>query len=467
ACAQCQKRKSKCDGSRPMCTACIKRKDAQCLYPVREGAMSRYSDLKETYSQLQRENQDLRELFCYIKRRPEDEAFEIYKRLRTADDPIQVLNFFRHADTLLLMPSSTGALASDKKAEDLELETQAASDLKLPARPWTAVAGDGLVSCLVSSFFKWDNPLLFSFIDQELFLRDMRAGSSPYCSPFLVNSICALRSIMSDKARTFNRAANLDLCSLFTAEAKKQLDLEAGKVSLTTIQGLLILFILSCCDGTNRAGAVYRMAAFDMLQKLKPERLVRRLRDDVRDQAEQKRALSTLCWGVYLLECVLSNAYLKPSTISVPKIPWAVIHNDPNTPNIDFRGLPFGLGSPAPPLVPGITQQAYRLAILYHDVMNYNTQIHSSLIGDENDMSKRRGYYAELALFEESLPERLRYRNNPAPDTLFLKSLINLVAYNLTRPLPFSTEIATGGVHHTSKSLLLDLCSTDVDILES
>ncbi|KAK3994470.1 hypothetical protein QBC44DRAFT_286285 [Cladorrhinum sp. PSN332] len=463
ACAKCQKRKTKCDGRRPQCGACAKRNDAKCEYPVREGAMSRYSDLKETYGQLERENQDLKELLSYMKRRPEDEAFEVYKRLRTADDPLQVLQFFRHADTLLLMPSSNGALVCDRIAKDLELEAQAVSDTKVPARPWTAVAGDGLVSCLISSFFKWDNPILLSFLDRDLFLRDMRAGSGRYCSPFLVNSICALRSIMSDRPKAFNRAANIDLCALFSAEAKKQLDREAGKVSFTTIQGLLILYILSCCDGTNRAGSVYRMAAFDMLRKLKPERLFRRLRDNVPDESEQKHALSKLCWGVYLLECVLSHASLKPSSISVPKVPWVDHDGNPNTPNVDIRGSPFGLGSPEPPLVPGTTQQSYLIAILYHDVMKYNSKLQST-IGNRDDMEKRRGFYAELAQLEEALPDRLRYRKNPAPDTLFLKSLINLVAYNITRPLPLSAVVQEG---YTSKTILMDLCATDVDILES
>ncbi|KAK4160469.1 hypothetical protein QBC43DRAFT_219765 [Cladorrhinum sp. PSN259] len=462
ACAKCQKRKTKCDGCRPQCGACAKRNDAKCEYPVREGAMSRYSDLKETFAQMQRENQDLRELISYIKKRPEEEAFEVYKRLRTADDPLQVLQFFRHADTLLLMPSSNGALICDRKAQELEHEAQSLSDIKVPSRPWTVVAGDGLVSCLISSFFKWDNSLLMSFVDRDLFLRDMRGGSGQYCSSFLVNSICALRSLMSDRPKIFNRAANIDLCALFSSEAKKQLELEAGRVSVTTIQGLLILYILSCCDGTNRAGSVYRMAAYEMLRKLKPERLYSRLRDNVPAEAERKHSLSKLCWGVYLLECVLSHAYLKPSTFSVPKVSWVNHDNGHNTPNVDIRGLPFGLGSPEPPLVPGTTHQAYHIAILYHDIMNYNSQLHIEF-GDFRDIEKRMGLFAQLAKLEEALPDRLRYRNNPAPDTLFLKSLINLAAYNLIRPLPLSAIVQEGV---NAKAILLDLCATDVDILE-
>lgn len=197
ACTKCQKRKTKCDGRRPQCGACAKRNETRCEYPVREGAMSRYSDLKETFGCIERENHDLKELLSYIRHRPEKEALEVWKRLRTADDPLQVLQYFRDADTLLLIPSSSSPASGNQKIHELEIDAQARSDIKVPSRPWTIIAGDGLVSCLISSFFKWDSPILLPFIDRDLFLRDMRAGSGGYCSPFLVNSICALRSVSS------------------------------------------------------------------------------------------------------------------------------------------------------------------------------------------------------------------------------------------------------------------------------
>ncbi|KAK4459540.1 nitrogen assimilation transcription factor nirA, partial [Cladorrhinum samala] len=462
ACAKCQKRKTKCDGHRPQCGACAKRNDTRCEYPVREGAMSRYSDLKETFGCLERENHDLKELLSYIRHRTEREAMEVWRRLRTAEDPLQVLQYFRDADTLLLIPSSSSPANGNQKMHELELDAQARSDIKVRSRPWTIIAGDGLVSCLISSFFKWDSSILLPFIDKDLFLRDMRAGSGRYCSPFLVNSICALRSLMSDIPRGFNRAANIDLCSMFLSEAKKQLDLEAGKVSYTSVQGLFILFVLSCCDGTNRAGSIYRMAAFDMLAKLKLEKTFARLRDSVPEEAEHKRAISKLLWGLYVLECLLSHAFLKPTTLSEPKIPRMIYEGRSDSPNLDVRGLPFSSGSPEPPLVPGATEKAYSIAILYQTIMRYNT--HPSLtIGGRADMDKRRDFFSQLGQLQDSLPNRLRYRHNLAPDTLFLNSLINMAAYNIVRPLHPSATIREG---YTAQAVILDLCAIDVEILE-
>lgn len=162
---------------------------------MREGAISRYAELKETSEYRDRENRDLKELFSYLQSRPEAEALEVLRRLRTTGDPFAVLRCLRDADTLLAIPSPSGFPTAGREMMQLEEATLAASAIKVPARPWTTVAGDGLVSNLVSAFFKWDDPFIYSFVERELFLKDMRRGQGPYCSPLLVNAICALRSV--------------------------------------------------------------------------------------------------------------------------------------------------------------------------------------------------------------------------------------------------------------------------------
>jgi hypothetical protein len=60
------------------------------------------------------------------------------------------------------------------------------------------VAGDELVSELLFSFFACDNWFYLSFIDRESFLRDMQAGDvgkAGFCSPLLINTVCALRCV--------------------------------------------------------------------------------------------------------------------------------------------------------------------------------------------------------------------------------------------------------------------------------
>lgn len=84
--------------------------------------------------------------------------------------------------------------------QSLDFGALSVSNLKLRAQPWTSLAGDGLVSELVSSFFACDNCFYLPFIDEECFVLDMQAGdidNADFCSPLLVNAICALRCVSS------------------------------------------------------------------------------------------------------------------------------------------------------------------------------------------------------------------------------------------------------------------------------
>ncbi|GKT81471.1 C6 transcription factor [Colletotrichum tofieldiae] len=80
--------------------------------------------------------------------------------------------------------------------------TQFEDSLNVSAKPWTDLADDAVVSELMAGFFQWDEPFVLAFVDQKSFLEDMRQCSpetARYCSPLLVNAICALRSVRNWK----------------------------------------------------------------------------------------------------------------------------------------------------------------------------------------------------------------------------------------------------------------------------
>jgi hypothetical protein len=150
---------------------------------------------------LQNEIDQLRSRLEYIRTRSEVESMEIYRRVRIAVDPLDVVELLRGGDLLLQhsVPEQSGeSQAQIPGLESLELSVLEQSAIKVRARPWTRIAGDGLVSELISSFFSYDNGFYLSFVDQESFLDDMQAGdvaSAEFCSPVLVNAICALRCV--------------------------------------------------------------------------------------------------------------------------------------------------------------------------------------------------------------------------------------------------------------------------------
>ena len=68
---------------------------------------------------------------------------------------------------------------------------------RVPAKPWTNVTSDDrLVSHLVSIFIHQCN-FYWRYVEEDLALRAMTAGdlASEFCSPFLVNAMCAMASV--------------------------------------------------------------------------------------------------------------------------------------------------------------------------------------------------------------------------------------------------------------------------------
>lgn len=176
-----------------------------CEYDV-EPDTSRSISMKRKNESLQGELDQLRQLLEYIRTRSEVESMEIYRRVRVAVDPLDVVELLRGGDLLLQHGVPDGSAGSETPASglgNLDISAMDNSSIKVRARPWTKLAGDGLVSELVSSFFAYDNGFYLAFVDQECFLDDMQSGdieNSEFCSPLLVHAICALRCV-----RTLNR----------------------------------------------------------------------------------------------------------------------------------------------------------------------------------------------------------------------------------------------------------------------
>lgn len=198
ACANCRKRKEKCDDKRPTCGACARR-GVTCNNGDKEDETANALALRNRNNVLRQENEQLRELFALLHKLPTEEGHEVISRLKVADDPIQVLRSVQDASLLIRAPNSSpySALA-DSRLERLDLLALRESAIRVDAKPWTAVASDGLVSELISSFFNWDDAFYLPFLDREAFLEDMRSGNpttAKYCTPFLVNAICAARCV--------------------------------------------------------------------------------------------------------------------------------------------------------------------------------------------------------------------------------------------------------------------------------
>ena len=184
----------KCDGRRPACSRCIQHK-VECSYIAAEGETHSLA-LKRKHGTLLEEVDQLKELFSLMHKRSHQEAHEIFKRIRSTNDPIAILQSIKDAELLLSRPLP--GVYNDPRIQRLDADSIQNSSIKVPARPWTMVAGDGIVSELITNFFENDHGYLVPLIHRGSFLKEMRTRSAreaKYCSPTLVNSICALKCV--------------------------------------------------------------------------------------------------------------------------------------------------------------------------------------------------------------------------------------------------------------------------------
>lgn len=100
-----------------------------------------------------------------------------------------------------------------------------------------------------------------------------------------------------------------DLRGAFYAEAKKLFDLDQT-ASMTNVQGLWILFMYSCATGTDRAGSMYRYAAYEMLKRMRLKMKYAKLKDELPEQALERKAIAKLYWGIFSFErCVPARPF--------------------------------------------------------------------------------------------------------------------------------------------------------------
>lgn len=141
---------------------------------------------------------DLLELYEYLRSRPDPEVLEIIRRIRATEDPFAVVRLVRDGDILLQRRLSSPPMEPILRRFDADALQQ--SHVKVPARPWTSIAGDGIVSHLISMYFNREQQFSMPFIHKQAFLRDMTAGdpeTAVFCSPMLVNAICAMGAVSS------------------------------------------------------------------------------------------------------------------------------------------------------------------------------------------------------------------------------------------------------------------------------
>lgn len=231
ACVQCRARKTKCNGERPTCLECVKR-STRCHYV---GLLSETQGqaIKRRHDEIQVEIEEYAELFKIIKTSPENESHEVMRRIKLGASVGSVLRHIKEADLLiqltvipetrhrhtipysasmpafLLIPNNEylkspiyqapfeQAEVPFTSAMDRYMKPNHAAELVEPlldlvcARDWTdIITDDGLFRRLLTLCL-FHQHTAFYWFNKTLFLEDMAARRTSFCSKVLVHAVLA------------------------------------------------------------------------------------------------------------------------------------------------------------------------------------------------------------------------------------------------------------------------------------
>ncbi|KAL2134955.1 hypothetical protein VTI74DRAFT_10276 [Chaetomium olivicolor] len=99
ACGACRKRKSKCDGARPICSICRDR-GTVCEFDT-NAAETHTQALKRKFNELQSQKSAFEEVFEVLQKRSDHEAEEVFRRIRRGADAASIMRHVTHGDVLV------------------------------------------------------------------------------------------------------------------------------------------------------------------------------------------------------------------------------------------------------------------------------------------------------------------------------------------------------------------------------
>ena len=223
----------------PTCAACVKR-NSPCRYDPTETRQ-----IRKKHERLQQRQTTYEDLIELLRTMTEQDAAEVFRLLKAGRDVGSIVKHVRDGNLLMQlsltpetvrqyefpymtkMPShlfvtnnpymdsclykAISSSSAYTHTENSQLTTKYGSAYRLPyhtakmieplvdkitTTPWTRVISDNrLLRRLVSLYFTCPHPCA-PLVHKDLFLEDMAAGGTSFCSPLLVNAVLSIASVM-------------------------------------------------------------------------------------------------------------------------------------------------------------------------------------------------------------------------------------------------------------------------------
>lgn len=198
------------------------------------------------------------------------EAGRIYKGLRSNDLAPLITERFRngegHNDIIAFLDRvALPSIKSDNDsyspgASHARQNSHGGSDRESKYRPslyWTTVTREeAVVRHLLQLYLSWVHPVAFIFNEPDFF-QSYHDKTQDYCSPLLVNAMCALACNLHD-ASDNDKVDFRTLGSQFADAFRDKFDPSDKRVP--TIQATAVMFLVECARGSPRAASYLKLA---------------------------------------------------------------------------------------------------------------------------------------------------------------------------------------------------------------
>ncbi|KKK16277.1 hypothetical protein ARAM_003168 [Aspergillus rambellii] len=332
ACLACKARKLKCTGE-PPCANCIKSR-LECNLDETTDKRRRGA-LKRKIDQLEDKEGLLIRLMEVLRDTSDRRTGPLLNLIRSNASLPEIQFYIEHElprSDSTLTPELTDIWDAVKQRQPWEpLSERSVRDIQqpseipcfsVPAQPWTSIVADNnLVSHLISLWFTWVHPFC-NWIDRDLFIRDMQAGSlsATFCSQFLVNIILADACAYSDYPEVYGVPGDLtSKGSHFYEQAKRLLDKEEGRISLPTVQGLGVLWMCASITGRDRQEWICRGQLAYSLQELSEASA--KSSSQVESDIPVVQVIHDTNWGLFNLSMIHALSDTKGPAVKLPQTP--------------------------------------------------------------------------------------------------------------------------------------------------
>ncbi|KAL8351361.1 hypothetical protein RB601_000602 [Gaeumannomyces tritici] len=489
ACQSCRKRKVKCDGLRPVCAPCTSL-GAVCEYSVPEGLSQRDAE-RQRMNQVSKSHRDLLTILDLLRRGPDAEAAEILRQVKTAatlEDAVA-----RIADATLLLPGgspeqSQGTASPESSTSTCPYDScrlphnrRLASPFDQPEHVFEVLYRTGLPGTLFSSldllasdvlpvsrwvpgfeddyhltylltlFWTWDNTFA-SVVDRVLFLEDMRLADPldpvpnmdhTFCTPFLVLCLLTVSCLYSTHPKIYSVPGDHSSRGLkFARAAKRILEDERRRPSITMLQGITLLWLYEGSAGDARQAERYMWEMVDLYFQLG---LHRRTEPDNcpgwnSRMGRELQAISYIVWGIFSFNAKIAVNF--EYRFYIPRPRFKKLFDNPlsylarsDSPTANWCAYPVDCR---------FQPSHHREVFVAHCTLAELAEELMDLIGRSRDQVPEidkdtrlalEGVYNGLIRWRAELPDHLQPNNSTLPSVLSLHATYELIMIRLLGPL--------------------------------